>query len=150
MLELFLEANKLKARLIECASPVPNCQAAATCLGVPVGDIVKSVLFVYDKANAVLVVLSGEDKVSLPKVKALLGGTNLQLAMPKQVFDMTGYEIGGVPPLSIYGVRTFIDRRVMKKKKVYAGGGDDLHILEISPDELLEFAFEPSVEDVTE
>ena len=40
--------------------------------------------------------------------------------------------------------------KVMKKEKVYPGGGDDLHLLEISPDELLEFACEPSVEDVTE
>jgi len=150
MLEDFLKANGMKARLIECTVPVPNCKAAATAMGVNVSDIVKSVLFVYDKKKAVLLVLLGDARVSLPKVSALLDGKALQLAMPKEVLEMTGYDVGGVPPISIYGVKTFIDEKVMKKAKVYAGGGDDAHLLEITPAELLEFALEPVVTDVAE
>ncbi len=150
MLEEFLQANNLKARLIECNAPVPNCRAAANVLGVPIGDIVKSVLFIYAKGKAVLLVLCGDDKVGIGKVQALLHVTDLQLAMPKQVLEMTGYEVGGVPPISIYGIRTFIDAKVMKKAKVFAGGGDEMHLLEITPDELFTSAFEASVEDVTE
>ncbi len=152
MLEDFLKANGMKARLIECTVPVPNCKAAAAAMGVTVSDIVKSVLFVYDnpKGKAVLLVLLGDARVSLPKVSALLDDKALQLAMPKEVLEMTGYDVGGVPPISIYGVKTFIDEKVMKKAKVYAGGGDEAHLLEITPVELLEFALEPVVTDVTE
>ncbi|MBS3062878.1 MAG: aminoacyl-tRNA deacylase [Candidatus Diapherotrites archaeon] len=151
MLDEFIEANGLKAKLIECVDKVPNCKAAAHVLGVNVNDIAKTIVFVYDRSQAVLVVLLGDDKVSPAKVAKAMGlGPALQLANPKQVLEMTGYEVGGVPPISVYGVKTLVDQKLMAKEKVYAGGGDDAHLLEITPAELLEYAFEASVEDVSE
>ena len=61
---------------------------------------------------------------------------------------ITGYEIGSVPPISIYGTKTLVDKKVMEKETVFAGGGDKNSVLKISPKEILEFGFEVQVKDI--
>ncbi|MBI2598167.1 MAG: hypothetical protein HYW50_03150, partial [Candidatus Diapherotrites archaeon] len=55
---------------------------------------------------------------------------------------------GSVPPVSIYGVKTLVDRKVLEKEVVYAGGGDDFSVLKISPKEIVEHGFEVQIEDI--
>jgi len=51
-------------------------------------------------------------------------------------------------PISIYGIKTFIDKEVSKKVEVVCGGGDPNHLMRISIQEILENVEEISIEDV--
>ena len=150
MLADFIEKNSLKAEIIECKKPVNTALDATKALGIQLSDIAKTILFILDSGNPVLAVLSGENRASVQKLCILFNALKCKIASPKEVFEMTGYEVGGVPPISIYGVPTIIDSKLSEKNMVYCGGGDDRHLLKISPQEMKEFAFEAQIAEISE
>lgn len=148
MLEDFIEANKLSARVFATTRKVHTAEKAALEMGLESDSVAKSIVLVASDGTPVLVILLGRDRVDFTKIKALLGVEDVRLAEPEEVLEITGYEIGGVPPISIYGVRAFIDRRVSRKEEIVCGGGDELHLLRIKVREILENVEGISVEDV--
>ncbi len=148
MLEDFIEANKLSAKVFETTSEVHTAAKAATLMGDDAQAVAKSILLIDSNTNPILVVLLGKDRVDFGKVKEILKVRDVRLAEPEEVSDITGYEIGGVPPVSIYGVRTILDKAVRRKDEVVCGGGDPQHLMRIKVGEILEFAEEITVEDV--
>lgn len=149
MLEEFIEANKLKAKIVHCKKEVHSSKAAAAVLGKELSDIAKTIVLIdVVKEEAVLVVLLGNSTADLEKIKKITGLKELELASPEQTLELTGYETGGVPPISIYGAKTIVDKKVMEKETVFAGGGDNFSILEISPKEIEEFGFEVQIKDI--
>lgn len=148
MLEDFIHANKLTAKVFPTTAEVHTAAKAASLMGDDAEAVAKSILLVDSDGEAVLVVLLGKDRVDFAKVKTLLGVRDVRLAEPEEVLDITGYEIGGVPPISIYGVTTIIDRRVAKKAEVVCGGGTPQHLMRIKVSEIVEFAEGVRIEDV--
>lgn len=150
MLEEFIEANGLLAKIIKLEKEVASSKAAAAAMKVGLADIAKTIVLVNPKTKiGVLAVVLGHCTVDLEKLSAAAKEGDLEPAIPKQVLEITGYETGGVPPISIYGVKTFIDKKVMEKEAVYAGGGDEFSILKISTKEIEAHAFEAQVEDIS-
>ena len=79
---------------------------------------VKSLLFKSEK-GLVLLVLSGDKKVSSSKVRALLQVKDLRMTSPEEVLSVMGCEIGGCYPLgNICGLSTIIDEKVSHSKSV--------------------------------
>src|SRR3989344_8256228 len=150
MLADFIEKNSLKAEIIECKKPVNTALDATKALGIQLSDIAKTILFILDSGNPVLAVLSGENRASVSKLLPFFNASKCRIATPKEVFEITGYEVGGVPPISVYGVPTIIDSKLLEKSLVYCGGGDEKHLLKISPQEIREFAFECQIAEISE
>lgn len=136
MLADFLEANSLAAKILDCQTEVHTAKQAATLMKVPLEQILKSVLFVDSEHEPFLVLVPGNKQGSFPKLKELFGVKKLRLADPEEVLEITGYPIGGIPPVSVYGVKTVMDLSFEKQKFVLAGGGDEQHLLHISIDEI--------------
>jgi prolyl-tRNA editing enzyme YbaK/EbsC (Cys-tRNA(Pro) deacylase) len=62
----------------------------------------------------------------------------VRLADAATVEAITGYPVGGVPPLGHPQLlRTLIDRRVLAEPEVYAGGGALNALLRIAPAEIV-------------
>jgi prolyl-tRNA editing enzyme YbaK/EbsC (Cys-tRNA(Pro) deacylase) len=103
---------------------------AAAAIGVDVGQIVKSLVFVRDDAP-LLVLCSGANTVD----EAGLGVTK---ARADTVRAATGMPIGGVAP---YGhpapLSTVIDRDLMAYDVVWAAAGTPRHVFPIAPSELV-------------
>jgi prolyl-tRNA editing enzyme YbaK/EbsC (Cys-tRNA(Pro) deacylase) len=71
-------------------------------------------------------------------VAAALGFSSLKLAQPDTVLRTAGYAVGGVPPVGhTSGLRVVIDKRVLDYPIVYGGGGDEQHMLRISPADIV-------------
>src|SRR5207248_10531257 len=77
----------------ELADSTRTAEQAAAALGVPVGAIVKSLVFVAD-GEPVLVLTSGDHQVDTTAVARGLGVTHVGRADPALVRDATGYAIG--------------------------------------------------------
>ena len=60
-----------------------------------------------------------------------------RMARPKEVKEITGYEVGGLPPVGHEGLTVIVDLEVAKKNKVYGGGGERNVLLEISPVDII-------------
>jgi len=150
LLEDFIETNKLHAKILDCHEQVHTAKQAATLMKVSMDQILKSLLFLDGNEEAFLVLLPGDKQASFPKLKELFGVSKLRLATPLEVQSITGYEIGGLPPISVYGVKAVLDSSFEKHKFVLAGGGDDQHLLHITMQELKENIPDLLVEDIVE
>lgn len=148
MLETFLETNQIQAQILQFDQDVATSDQAA---GLEkTHPVVKSILLCVGEKDFVLAVLEATRKVSLNKVRALTGEKNIRLATAEEVEQVTGYPVGGVPPISIYGVKTYIDPRIQDHAWVVCGGGTKRALLKIQSADIIEWAFEPQIVDVSE
>ena len=150
MLPDFIEANGLKAKIIFCAKPVATAVQASDFLKLPLECIAKTILFILDSEKPVLCILSGKSRVSAIKLCSLFNSQKCRIAKPEEVLEITGYEIGAVPPVSVYGVPAILDSKLAEMNEIISGGGSIQHLLRISPKEILEFGFECRTADITE
>ncbi len=85
--------------VLELEHPVKTAQAAADALGCQPAQIVKSLVFRgVTSGTPVLVVASGANRVNTDVLAALLGEP-VEMANPKLVRQVTGFAIGGIPPV---------------------------------------------------
>jgi prolyl-tRNA editing enzyme YbaK/EbsC (Cys-tRNA(Pro) deacylase) len=107
---------------------------AAQALGVEVGAIVKSLVFRdgQDPAHPpVLVLVSGDNRCD----EALLGVTR---ADADAVREVTGYAIGGVPPVGHPSpLRTVVDERLGRFETLWAAAGTPHAVFPVSFAELV-------------
>ena len=114
-----------------------TAQQAAAALGIVVGQIAKSIIFLRQADGAaVLVVTSGDRRVDERKVAALLGP--LGRADASFVKSKTGYSIGGVPPLAHATASvTLIDRELLRFEEIWAAAGHPHAVFRLSPTDLV-------------
>src|SRR3954470_6041039 len=75
-----------------------TAEDAARAIGVEVGQIVKSLVFLADGAPVVALV-SGANQLDERKLASAAGAASTKRATAEQVRDATGFPVGGVPPL---------------------------------------------------
>jgi prolyl-tRNA editing enzyme YbaK/EbsC (Cys-tRNA(Pro) deacylase) len=110
---------------------------AASALGVPVGAIVKSLVFTAD-GEPVLVLASGDHQVDTTAVAALLGVEKVKRADPDLVRSATGFAIGGVAPIAHPSpLRTVVDTHLATFALVWAAAGTPHTVFPTTYDELL-------------
>lgn len=134
--QAYVQAQGLAARLIAPQTPMPTVPLAAAALGVAEGQIVKTIVLEGRNGSGTVAVaiVTGDRRVDRSKVAAVLAQPMLKLASPRTVSTVIGYEVGGVPPVAhAASVPVVVDRRVLEHDVVYGGGGDDFHMLEIAP-----------------
>ena len=106
-------------------------QEAADAIGCALAQIAKSIIFRSQSGKAVLVIASGVNKVDEKKIRALLG-EKVERASPDFVKEMTGYEVGGVPPLGHARPCTvFLDEDLKAYPTLWAAGGTATAVFEI-------------------
>lgn len=110
---------------------------AAAALGVEVGAIVKSLVFVAD-GHPVLVLASGAHQVDTHKVGRLLDAQHVGRADADLVRDATGYPIGGVAPVGHpHPLRTLVDEALAAHPVLWAAAGTPRSVFPTTYDELL-------------
>jgi prolyl-tRNA editing enzyme YbaK/EbsC (Cys-tRNA(Pro) deacylase) len=118
-----LAAAGSNAQVQELPDSTRTSVEAADALGVAVGQIAKSLIFLADK-TPVMVVASGADRVDTGRLSAHLGGTKIKRADADAVREATGYPIGGVSPAGLDGkVTVLVDRALAAFDVVWAAGG---------------------------
>jgi prolyl-tRNA editing enzyme YbaK/EbsC (Cys-tRNA(Pro) deacylase) len=118
-----LEANNLKAIEFEEGS-TPTSVLAAQKLGVAVGNIAKSLLFLGKDGKFYLLVCPGDRKVTNAKLKASLG-TKSRMANAEETLAVTGFKPGGVCPFGVEGVEILLDRSLQEFDTIYPAAGTD-------------------------
>jgi len=135
-----LAAAGLTSRIVEYDTPARTSAEAATVLGCAVGQIAKSLVFRLASGDPVLVIASGAQRVDESKIAALAGEA-IGKADAAFVREVTGYAIGGIPPLAhARPMRTYIDRSLLQYETVYAAGGTPHAMFPIAPAELVTVA----------
>jgi prolyl-tRNA editing enzyme YbaK/EbsC (Cys-tRNA(Pro) deacylase) len=117
-----LAAHNLTAIEFEPGSTATSPQAAEQ-LGVSVGQIAKSLLFLGKDGRFFLLVCPGDRKVSSSKLKAATG-VKTRMARYEETRSATGFEPGGVCPFGIDGdIRILIDEGLAQYETIYPAAG---------------------------
>ena len=130
-----LRAGGSKAEVIELPSSTRTSAEAAAALGVEMGQIAKSLVFVADGAP-VVVVLSGADRLDTARLGRHLGAGRVGRADAETVRSATGFPIGGVSPLA-HAAPVVVDRGLAAYRVVWAAAGTPNAVFPTTFDELL-------------
>jgi Cys-tRNA(Pro) deacylase len=126
-----------------------TAREAADAIGTDLGSIVKSLLFIVD-GQPVLVLVSGDRRADSSQLATLLGAREVLIADADQVRQVTGYAIGGVPPVGHNrAIPVWIDRSLSRFETVYAAAGGPRAIFPIAYSRLVEIT-RGTVADLTE
>ena len=131
-----LEAHNLEAVEFEEGSTSTAIDAADK-LGVDVGQIAKSLLFIGKNKQFFLVLCPGDRKVSSSKLKAAFG-VKSRMANAEETFQATGFYPGGVCPFGIDGISIYIDKSLEQYDRVYPAAGNNASGVPMSFDQLVE------------
>ncbi len=122
----------LDAQIQELPDSTRTAEQAAQAVGMTVGQIVKSLVFMNGD-EPVLVCASGANRVSTDKLDGLVEGAVRQ-ASPDEVRSATGFAIGGVPPTGFaHPLPTFIDRDLMPYDEICAAAGTPHAVFRTTP-----------------
>jgi prolyl-tRNA editing enzyme YbaK/EbsC (Cys-tRNA(Pro) deacylase) len=134
--QLLREAG-IDALVVEFEQPTRTSAEAAAAIGCSVAEIAKSIVFRgKTSGQAVVVVASGDNRVSETKVSAKLGEP-LARADAEFVRAATGYVIGGVAPIGYsQPVKLLLDEDLQRFETVWAAGGTPFSVFPVKPDQL--------------
>ena len=125
------------AQVIELAETARSATDAAASIGVALGSIVKSLVFVVG-GHPVMALVSGDRKCredQLPRVFQVDG--KVKRAKAETVRSATGFAIGGVAPVGLpAGLPVVIDVGLKRFDTVYAAAGHPHCVFATSVDEL--------------
>ncbi len=116
-----LSAHGLRAIEFAPGSTATSAMAAAA-LGVAVGQIAKSLLFLGKDGRFTMLLCPGDHKVSSAKLKMTLG-VKARMARPDETLQSTGFEPGGVCPFGVSGMRILIDAALGQYDTIYPAAG---------------------------
>jgi prolyl-tRNA editing enzyme YbaK/EbsC (Cys-tRNA(Pro) deacylase) len=138
-LQVYLVQHEIPAEMIHLTAETPTVPAAAEALGVPVDQIVKTVIFLV-AGQPYAVFANGLRRIDPRKLAARFGVSRkkVRLADGQVVVDLTGYAPGTVPPFGHrQALPALMDPAVCNHEIVYAGGGGIAAMLRVRSADLL-------------
>lgn len=123
--------------VVEFPDSTRTAQEAADAIGCSVEQIVKSLVFQrLPSGRPLLIAASGGNRVNEKLIKELLG-EKIVRADAEFVREVTGFPIGGVPPLGhTQPIETIIDEDLMQYDEIWAAAGTPNAVFRLSPPEL--------------
>lgn len=130
-------AQGVESEVIEMASTTRTAAEAAAALGCAVAQIAKSLVFRTRQGHdPVLVIASGANRVDEKRLTALVG-ESVEKADADYVRQVTGFAIGGVPPIGhSTPLKTFLDEDLLKYETLWAAAGTPHAVIQLTPAQL--------------
>lgn len=123
-----MKSRGLSYKLVEVPAAATS-EDASKSLNIPKSQIAKTIVFVSESKDTILVVVRADRKVDQSKLARLLGFKKLRLAREEEVISSTGYPPGGVPPLGhLAELPVFVDAEIATGE-YWCGGGDEKHLV---------------------
>ncbi len=132
-----LDRLGVKGQVVELPASTRTSAEAAAAVGTTPARIAKSLVFLAEDGQVVLVVASGTNRVDVAKVTREVGKP-VRLADADTVKRLTGFTIGGVPPLG-HDTQplTIIDRDLLRFEAVWAAAGTPHAVFSVAPADLV-------------
>ena len=136
----YLDQKGVPYRKLSFSPETPKGAAnVAAALGYRAEQMVKTLIFQSGAGECVLVMLGGDKNAVSGHLKRAIGNRNIKLAAPETVLQVTGYEIGSIPPFhwQTQGFRSFIDEELMDEDLLGVGAGVWGEEIMITPERLV-------------
>lgn len=124
--------------------PVRTSEEAARVRGTPLESGAKALVYRAD-GRPVLLVLPADRRIDSRAFKTVFGVKNLQMVSPEELHDLTGLEVGAVPPFgNLMGLDTYVDERLLGLQLISFNAGSRTTSVVMPPGEYLRLA-QPTV-----
>lgn len=115
-----------------------TAQDAAAAVGADLGQIVKSLVFVVPRDDGgqepVVCLVSGRNRVDVARLAAVTGDQGIRRATAREAYELTGFAIGGIPPIGFEGaMRVIMDPDLGRYPTVWAAAGLPTAVFEVPP-----------------
>jgi prolyl-tRNA editing enzyme YbaK/EbsC (Cys-tRNA(Pro) deacylase) len=120
------------------ADSTHTAEDAAAALGVELGQIVKSLVFVVPGEGGalepILCLVSGVNRVDMARLAAVTGEPAIRRATAREANDLTGFTIGGIPPIGhTRTLRVIMDPDLGRYETVWAAAGLPTAVFPVPP-----------------
>jgi prolyl-tRNA editing enzyme YbaK/EbsC (Cys-tRNA(Pro) deacylase) len=123
--------------VIEHAESTRTAQEAAARAGCELGQIVKSLIFLGKQTGKPILVLTSGANRAEERLITDYAGEPIARADAEFVRSVTGFAIGGVPPIGHkQKIETFLDEDFLKFENVWAAAGTPNAIFELTTSDL--------------
>jgi prolyl-tRNA editing enzyme YbaK/EbsC (Cys-tRNA(Pro) deacylase) len=132
-----LRALGYEFTVLESPAHTRTAQQAADFAGCQLGQITKSLIFKGSQSGkAILVLTSGSNRVD-ERLISSYAGEPIGRADPEFVRAVTGFAIGGVPPIGhLQPMETYLDEDLLQYDLIWAAAGTPNSIFALSPADL--------------
>ena len=115
-----------------------TAEDAAATVGAEIGQIVKSLVFVANGPSGslepVICLVSGPNRVDLARLAAVTGEPDVRRATANEARELTGFAIGGIPPIGhARPVRVIMDPDLGRYQVVWAAAGSQTAVFPVAP-----------------
>lgn len=122
----FLESRKIPFSAFELPAEKIGAVESAQLLGVPAGQVYKTIVVTRLKAGKpILAVIPGDREVDLKAVASAMGEKKVQIPTQKEAETLTSLLSGGISPLALInrGFQTVLDTSVKDFEEIHISGG---------------------------
>ncbi len=132
-----LKAHNLSCEVVQMKDTTRSAADAARAVGCKVGQIVKSLIFEGENSHQpILVTTSGANRVNEQAIANNVSEP-VKMATPDYVRQMTGFAIGGVPPVGHdRPLKIFIDEDLLQYDEIWAAAGTPHAVFKLTPGDL--------------
>jgi prolyl-tRNA editing enzyme YbaK/EbsC (Cys-tRNA(Pro) deacylase) len=132
-----LDAHNLSCEVVQMTDTTRSASDAARAVGCQVGQIVKSLIFEGQQSHQpILVAASGANRVNERAIEKSVS-ESVKMAKPDYVRQMTGFAIGGVPPVGHdHPLKIFIDEDLLQYDEIWAAAGTPHAVFKLTPEDL--------------
>lgn len=133
-----LQRAGIATAILELSASTRTAAEAAAAIGCDVAQIAKSLVFRSASGSPLLVIASGRNRVN-EQLVAAIAGEPIERAPADFVREITGFAIGGVPPLrtEAHLPAALVDRDLMQFAEIWAAAGAPNAVMRLTPAELL-------------
>jgi Cys-tRNA(Pro)/Cys-tRNA(Cys) deacylase len=128
--------------------PVRDITEAAAARGVPVADVVKTIVVRRGEDDFVLALIPGDRVISWPRLRALLGVGRLSMPDADAARHATGYERGTITPFGSITTWPVVADERLRGRQITLGAGAHGVAVALDADEALR-ALDATVADIT-
>jgi prolyl-tRNA editing enzyme YbaK/EbsC (Cys-tRNA(Pro) deacylase) len=143
----YAQQRGVSIKIVAFDESTHTAQEAANAIGVQLGQIVKSLVFMApvdatataaaddgEEEEPVMALVRGTDRVDIAKLASVLGRPRLRRASAKEAKAATGYSIGGVPPFAHDGPTLVVmDPGLEGYEEVWAAAGTPTTVFALTP-----------------
>ena len=134
-LRTYIKEHEIDAELLTFNQSTHSVADAAAAVGAEPEDFVKSIAMIGPEDQLIIAIVKGEHRASTSRVSKALKIERPRVAEPDEMLEKSGYPVGGTPAFG-YDAIFLIDPKVLEKDKVYSGGGSEMALTLMSPEEM--------------
>jgi len=139
VVERFLRENGVDFEILwhrECDGRTSS--EAARAWGTTVDKVIKSLILLDRRGEALMVLVQGDRRLDLKRTELLTNRSGLRLGRPDEVLQLTGFNVGGIPPIDLESkMQVVVDEGLTELDWAFGSAGSPYAGLKIGPMDLV-------------